>query len=144
MKHLLLAVLLFAPLAQADTILAGNMKAPGEQVTYYFDVQQFVTATYVEDVLNGQLVYKNGSVGCHPCTTNYLDEMYLFGFTDTVTLEQFNFNGSNWTLLASLGSVRLVDPPAATPEPAVWFMLVCGLCWIVIVLWPRRSGFGRR
>src|ERR1700675_1986015 len=111
---LLLAVLLCAPsVLRADTIVAGSMKAPGESLTYYFDVQQFIEPTFVEDVLAyGKVVFKDGKIGCHPCTSTYIDDFYIFGFTETVTIAQFSFNGSTWNLLGSLNNVRLVDPPS--------------------------------
>lgn len=141
-KTVLIAALLLAPVARADQVfnLSGIIHQPGESFTYQFTVDEFAPlvnpdgSLFVFDVLNGSVLLHEPSIGCKPCATIYVNDFYEFLTTETVTLANFG----NWNLVASLDSVRLVDP-VATPEPmTIVLLFVAGLYLWALSLKPRK------
>ena len=130
LRYLAIALLFAAP-AWADSItdISGSMKAKGQFLTYTFNVQQFVEPTFIADVLNGQVVLKYGAIGCHPCTSTYINDIAEFLPGESVILAEFGFNGITWDLVGTASGVALVDPPSssAVPEPGMLTLLLAGI-----------------
>jgi len=139
-KHSVLLLFLSLALgiqAKADSItnLAGKVHEPPTTFIYLFQVQEFTTLTnpdgsrFVLDILNGSVITQDGSVGCHPCTTTYINDIFEFLPTESVVLASFG----NWNLIGSASGVTLVDPPVATPvatpEPMTLVLIVTGALW---------------
>jgi len=125
---LLVAALCFAAPAWADSItqLSGKIHDPGQVITYSFTVQTILTNSFVEDILNGQVVIRGSG---RPSTIKYTDDFFLFGLDESVVLAEFG-RTTTWDLIGTATSVTLVDPPgasAAVPEPGVLGLVVVGL-----------------
>jgi hypothetical protein len=121
---LVLFVCAVPALARADTFdLSGVKHDPGVTFTYSFSVQQVVEPSFILDILNGFVLTHQPAFGCKPCTTTYTNDFFEFGPSDTITLASFG----NWNLLGSVSGVKLVDPPAATPEGSTQLYLLVAI-----------------
>ena len=125
---LLVAALCFAAPAWADSItqLSGKLHDPGQVITYSFTVQTILTDSFVEDILNGQVVIRGSG---RPSTITYTDDFFLFGLGESAVLAEFG-RTTTWDLIGTASGVALVDPPgasAAVPEPGILALVVVGL-----------------
>jgi hypothetical protein len=138
MKAILLAVALCvaAPVwADSLTQLSGKIHDPGQVITYTFTVQTILTDSFVEDILNGQVVIRGSG---RPSTITYTDDFFLFGFDESVVLAEFG-RTTIWDLIGTANGVSLVDPPGpstAVSEPGLFAFVLFAL----LALKKRRTG----
>jgi len=151
-RNLMLGLLLLiAPCAFADSVdvLTGTNHAHGYTYQYDFTVD---TTTFsfinvitglpdigIAAILNGTLLTINKHVGCTPCTTTFIDDVYEHTPYETQIMWEWGpvvnpvTGAQKWELISSASGAYILDPgaSAAVPEPSSLLLLACGVTFLL-------------
>jgi hypothetical protein len=155
-RNLMLGLLLLiAPCAFADSVdvLNGTNHAHGYTYQYDFTVDtttfSFINVitglpdTGIAAILNGTFLTINKHVGCDPCSTIFINDIYEHTPYETQVMWEWGpivnpvTGQQKWELISGLGTsgAYIVDPAetesVATPEPSSLVLLGCGLALLL-------------
>lgn len=162
-RNLLFSLTLFlAPSAFADSVdvLTGTNHAHGYTYQYDFTVDtttfSFINVitglpdTGIAAILNGTFLTINKHVGCTPCTTTFIDDVYEHTPYETQIMWEWGpvvnpvTGAQKWELISSASGAYILGPSShqfsatlkpsplvATPEPSSLVLLGCGLALLL-------------